>query len=376
VITALPAKVAPGTVIIARGLGSKTPCAFGLLPLLEKPVELTLDAELGFTIFLHVFVTAPPISSLQLPMLSSLHEVLRNVTINLTRITEASIAELEARPGSSMIKGVRATRSKDVLSGLVGHPNGTLRPSGPLDPSSGWLLSVKLLAKLYLANFFGGADSAYACLEENLYAFAPYSPAITRKEKDAGLFPEHAATYGEVAPTGLEMLLQHVGGVPKGTAFFDLGSGLGKAALQAFTSTIALQVVGIELSITRHEGAVRALASLARRFPTLAEQLRKGGRHLEFQHRDVLQADLRNAGVLWMGSLAFPQTLMAKVGIRILDQAPLGCKVLTMLEFPAESLVSGNHQLRLIKVLPMPVRWTSKLNANRAAIYEIVEKKV
>jgi len=231
------------------------------------------------------------------------------------------------------------------------------------------------LAKLYLANFFGGADSAYACLEENLYAFAPYAPAITRAEKNAGLFPEHAASYGEMAPTGIEMLLRRVGGVPEGRAFFDLGSGLGKAALQAFTSTLALQVVGIELGTSRHDGAVQALASLARRFPALAEELRKGGRRLEFQHGDVLQADLRNAGVIWMGSLAFPQSLMEKVGMHILEQAPLGCKVLTMLEFPAQTHVSGNRQLHLIEVLPMPVRWTSKVNTYHAAIYEIVKKR-
>mmetsp|Transcript_67716 Transcript_67716/g.133660 ORF Transcript_67716/g.133660 Transcript_67716/m.133660 type:complete len:886 (+) Transcript_67716:71-2728(+) len=375
-LTLVPARVVPGTIVIVRGLGSKTPCAFGLLPLLEKPVELLLDEELGFTTFLHVFVTAPSIMSLQLPMLKSLRDALRNVTINLTKITEASREELEARPSSSgIVKGVRATRSKHIMSGLVGQANGTLRTLGPPDPSPGRILPVSLLAKLHLASLVGGAESPYACLEENLYAFAPYSPAITRKEKDAGLFPEHAATYGEVAPNGLEMLLQRVGGVPKGMAFFDLGSGLGKAALQAFTSTTALQVMGIELSTTRHQGAVQALASLARRFPVLAEELRKGGRRLEFQHGDILQADLRNAGVVWMGSLAFPQDLMAKVGMRILEQAPLGCKVLTMLEFPAQSRVSGTRQLHLIEVLPMPVRWTSKLNANRAAIYEIIEKK-
>ena len=35
-------------------------------------------------------------------------------------------------------------------------------------------------------------------MEANIYALAPYAPAITRREKQLGLFPDHSATYGYI----------------------------------------------------------------------------------------------------------------------------------------------------------------------------------
>merc|ERR1719199_2374636 len=110
------------------------------------------------------------------------------------------------------------------------------------------------------------------------------------------------------------------------------------------------------------------MAILKHRFPELDSAL-KEGRTVELLHADLLQNELRGATVVWMGSLAFPQNLMAKIAERLLDHASVGCRVVTMLEFPPPTT---KRKLKMVRrqVLSVSVRWSHAKGA-KAYMYEI-----
>merc|ERR1719271_1815009 len=365
-----------------------TACSFGLLPLLQNPVELPLSSELNLSVSLDIYAVAPKeedITSLAVPGITSLQDAVRRMDsqqAELQRLTAEKLFRLsgahdvgdaEATSISQVavrhaVDATRFRRLRLVLGGITGDNTAKLRfPNAEQSADRhrrGGDLPTRQLARLWLSRFLGGAESAYSCLEANLYALASYAPAITKREKKAGLFPEHAATYGEVDPGGLNTLITNLGGLSSADTFFDLGSGLGKAVLQIFTSMEPARAVGVELSEARHKGAVEALSTMRLRFPAIASALEKG-RSIEFLHEDVLKADIKGATMIWMGSLAFPQSLMEKLATRILQQANIGCRVATMLEFPATAPVN-NRKLVEREAQTIRVRWS---HAKEAKVY-------
>jgi len=391
-LTSLAVKLKAGTIVLVIGLenGKSTPCVPGLVPILDKELELTLSTEMGMTTPLNVLAVAPSekdVAALKVPGMGSSYEATTNASIDFQAVLHLATVELQRNVKrnplheegvathhdfSDIIDATRFHRLRNILGGLTGKANGTLVPRRPLGSTTNHI-PLQELSRLYLGRYFGSAKSPYRCLEENLYAFASYAPPISKAEKEAGLFPEHSATYGEIDPRGVQELLPRVGGIGSHDTFFDLGSGLGKVALQVFLAGKVGHVVGVELSATRHEGAQDAIAALHRRFPDLATSLWKHGRRLEFRHDDILKANLSNATVIWMGSLAFPNGLMKHIADRVLEQVPIGCHVLTMIEFPQEALLSGKRQLANRGSWETRVRWTSRPGASRAVLYEVTE---
>lgn len=384
-----------GTVVLALGMEMMKhfACSYGLLPLLQGFSELPLSSELNLPISLDVFAVAPKekvLASMGLPGFGSLQEAVGKVgadQVQLQRLVAEKLAG-QAAPtdgGDVLTTGItqaslrsavdttRFARLQLVLAGVTAAKNGALSFHSESSSSHrryGGEVHAGQLAKLWLARFFGGSESSYACLEANLYALASYAPAITKREKKAGLFPEQSAVYGEVDPKGLDTLIFKLGGLKSTDTFFDLGSGLGKAVLQIFVSTPAARVVGVELGEARHQGAAEALNTMRHRFPTLTGALEQT-RSIELRHEDVLKTELKDATVVWMGSLAFPRELMAKIAGRLLEHTSIGCRVVTMLEFPP---VAPAHKRQLLQkeVHKVAVRWAAAKEA-KVYMYEIAQ---
>jgi len=397
-LAGLVGRLQAGTIILIYGLESAKPnfCTPGLLPLFEKAPEISLSADVSLTTPLAIFVVAPRdvhVAALQLPGLTDLKSSIALADTNREKIEEEvaqqlfSAARKRGNPDfanqgitqtyfRNSIEVIRFKRLSRILGGLIGHEDGHCELRSPPEgqTSANPAIPAARLAKLFLSRFFGGAVSPYLCFEENLYTLAPYAPKITKNEKNAGLFPKQTATYGEIDPRGLARLMHQLGGLNKSDVFFDLGSGLGKAALQVFFGSEVSRVVGIELSNSRHEWAVEALGVIKQRWKEVDGMLHAGGRSLQFFHEDILKADITGATVIWMGSLAFPPELMAQIGERILDQASTGCKILTMVHIPLDSIKkSGKRELVHSASWTTRVRWTDKDDGGHAYFYEIVE---
>jgi hypothetical protein len=343
-------------------------------------VGVLSEGDWNLTTPITAFAVAPSetqIAELGLgPSLQDLRAAVREPVQNVSSLLSAVRSKLGGGKPEGMVShtavrrtidSVRFQRLQNVLGGLVARSNGTLEFRTPHHRSKG--VASDDLARLYVARLLGDGSSPYSCIEDNLYVYASKAPAISREEKTSGQFPGRSALYGEIGPEGVATIVQTFGGINRSDSFFDLGSGLGKVALQVFLSTDAGHVVGVELAESRHNGAVEALEALRIRYPSLASEL-TGGRTLQFLHEDILKADLSNATVIWMGSLAFPKELLAKVGMRILDQVRDGCKVLTMLEFPV--IQPDQRKMQLVKKgsFLVDVRWTSK-HGSKAYLYEV-----
>lgn len=69
------------------------------------------------------------------------------------------------------------------------------------------------------------------------------------------VFPCRGFVYGEITAQGMRRLARRVT-LNQSDCFYDLGSGIGRAVLQAFLEFGVHRSVGIELASTRHHQAV------------------------------------------------------------------------------------------------------------------------
>ena len=161
-----------------------------------------------------------------------------------------------------------------------------------------------------------------------------------------------AATYGEVTPKGFTTIALKMG-LGEDSHFADLGSGTGKAVMQAASQFGVAAAVGVELSNTRHE---RAMLGLSRADPMLASTVR-------FVQADcagdaVWAADgpLCDTTDVWLCSLLFGPQLMERLAERIADSLSVE-RVATLKPFP-----SGLRGFAMDEnAEPCEMSWTAKL---------------
>jgi hypothetical protein len=160
-----------------------------------------------------------------------------------------------------------------------------------------------------------------------------------------------AATYGEITPKGFCAMAMRLG-LDSDSHFADLGSGTGKAVMQAASQFGVASAVGVELSSTRHEHAVRSLTEN----PT-------GLAAVSFVQGDcageaVWAADgpLRNTSDIWLCSLLFGPELMERLARRI-AASPTVRRVATLKTFP--SGLEGFTEDAQVE--PCEMSWTAKL---------------
>lgn len=141
---------------------------------------------------------------------------------------------------------------------------------------------------------------------------------------------DRSLTYGEVTPEGFLEVLAKAAPVP-GETFYDLGSGTGRAVILAAMAHPFGRLVGIELLDTLHQAAVAVGARFdAEVRPNLPAPQKEAT--LELRGGDFLQADLSDAGVIFMQSNCFEPPLM-KALLKKFESLPSGVRILALGQF-------------------------------------------
>lgn len=133
-------------------------------------------------------------------------------------------------------------------------------------------------------------DSVY----NNLYsAVNGYALSSAAKERNA-LFDNSDFTYGEVTPSAMQELLEHL--PQQRGVFYDLGSGTGKAVILASMLKGFDKCVGVELLQDLHESAVRVQQEFEQSYKASFETANACS--LEFRNENILETDLSDADVI------------------------------------------------------------------------------
>jgi len=154
-------------------------------------------------------------------------------------------------------------------------------------------------------------------------------------------------TYGEIVYESMDTILHDLN-VTQDDVFYDLGSGVGKAIIQAALDFPFKKVVGIELSLTRHNRALQVL-NLCKKEHCFAEN-----RIVELKNENFIDADFHDATVVYMCSTCYPPTLMDKLTEK-LSHLTQGLRVVTLKKLPDASL----YNFELIKQYTLPMSWSS-----------------
>lgn len=165
-------------------------------------------------------------------------------------------------------------------------------------------------------------------------------------------------TYGEITPEGVSDLVVEFGLKP-GDVFYDLGSGVGKVAVQVYLESPVKKSVGVELSKTRHDCGAPVVRKLKQ------EGLLQRGRQLSLICADILARDYKDATHIYTASLCFSDEFMEKLTAH-LAQSKKGLIVASLRALPEE------HGFELIKVKQMPMTWSDD---TPVYFYRLVRKK-
>lgn len=145
----------------------------------------------------------------------------------------------------------------------------------------------------------------------------------TTAEEDAAIEAvggERSALYGEITPLGFRALSARLQ-LGSSDVFADLGSGLGRATVQAVREYSVRLSFGVEMAATRHELAEAALAD-ASDCAAIGERVRLLCADCS---DDALwtapDAPLRDVTVIYMGALMFSADLMRRLA-RLIEQLP------------------------------------------------------
>lgn len=141
------------------------------------------------------------------------------------------------------------------------------------------------------------------------------------------------ATYGEITPRGLAFLLHHAN-ASSGDVFADIGSGVGRAVLQAALQFPLRAAVGIELSSSRHATACAALWAVAKRVRAGRSAAPGAGvTRVSLLRTDAIRTPLRPPllpappQIVFANSVCFRPALLDRLEVALLDALPVGAVV-------------------------------------------------
>lgn len=153
-----------------------------------------------------------------------------------------------------------------------------------------------------------------------------------------------AATYGEIKFESAQKLLEYLKPT-RDDVFYDLGSGVGKFVLQAYLTTDIKKSVGIELSGTRYELAVKALKA------TAESNLFDPHREAKFLNENIITADFSDATIVFTCSTCYSEELMEKIAEKLMKLKP-GTKIASLKEF------KSHPRLKKVETLKLPMTWS------------------
>jgi precorrin-6B methylase 2 len=178
---------------------------------------------------------------------------------------------------------------------------------------------------------------------------------ISDGEKETIKSAGGAPTYGEILPKSVSILLADLK-LTEEDVFYDLGSGVGKVAVQVYLESPVKKSVGVELSPTRHNHAMKVHGKLKD-----AGKL-KANRDLVFCQENILHADISDATVLFLCSTCYSDELMADLASKMQQLKP-GTRILTLKPFKSTT------SLKLLKTYQLPMTWTE---ASAVHLYQVV----
>lgn len=188
----------------------------------------------------------------------------------------------------------------------------------------------------------------------------------TQDEDDAieAVGGERSALYGEITPLGFRTLAARVQ-LGESDTFVDLGSGLGRATVQAAREYNVQASFGVEMAPTRHERAEALLdespdaSELAARVHFLCENC------AEPTLWGTPDGLLAKVTVVYMGSLMFGSELMASLA-RLIGSVPSVRAIATLKRFAGGGLPVGFAEAS--EPLTCETSWTAPLRAAGADV--------
>ncbi|MBS0290367.1 MAG: hypothetical protein JSS07_10100 [Proteobacteria bacterium] len=172
--------------------------------------------------------------------------------------------------------------------------------------------------------------------------------AYTTSEYEAFVKEEICVTYGELLYPSVKKIIYEMA-LDAQDVFLDLGSGIGKCALQIFMQANVNKVIAIEGVSLLHQQAVSVCEKVKSEFPLFWE----AGRDLILDEGNFLHANWHNATTIYTCSTCFTQTLLVAIGNKI-NQFPQVRQVLSLRPLP-----TINIPLR--KVFGVECSWDSAL---------------
>lgn len=148
-------------------------------------------------------------------------------------------------------------------------------------------------------------------LYQGMSGFISYQPG----EKEANAKEDIFLTYGEILYPSVNELIEYAELGPE-DVFCDLGSGVGKVALQFFLRTQIKRSFGVEASQARYGSAAVVLDKVKKEFPELFKN-----RQLEYQQGNFLKSNLEGVTVMYTCSTCFGPELMTQIG-ELIDNTP------------------------------------------------------
>lgn len=156
--------------------------------------------------------------------------------------------------------------------------------------------------------------------------FVSYEPG----EKEAHAEKKIYLTYGEILYPSVNTIIEYLD-IKEDDIFYDFGSGVGKVGLQFFLKSPVKKVSGIEFSVKRHLVAEKIYKQVQREFP----ELFLNNRSLKSIQGDFMQADIRDATIIYTCSTCFSEELLAELGA-LFDQCPNLRYIVSMKPLPVK----------------------------------------
>lgn len=162
-------------------------------------------------------------------------------------------------------------------------------------------------------------------LYQGVSGFISYQPG----EKESNEENKVYLTYGEILYPSVNKIIDYIGDIGPDDVFYDLGSGIGKVALQFFMKTPVKKACGIEASVTRHQFAEKIYAQVRQEFPDLF----LGGRELKCMRGNFLESNIEDATIVYTCSTCFSDGLLTEIG-RLIDRCPKIRYLISMKQIP------------------------------------------
>lgn len=164
-----------------------------------------------------------------------------------------------------------------------------------------------------------------------------------------GLPSSVCPAYGELWYYSVKKIIRRLA-LSSEDVFLDLGSGLGKCALQIFMQSNAQKVIGIEAVKQSHQWALLLKERCQAKCPFFWEE----GRSLVFYEGNFLDYSWQEATVVYTCSTCYTSELLCAIGNKINQETQIQ-QVLSLRPLPTLS------RLRMYQVFPVECSWDSAL---------------